>query len=127
MQGNMLLELSLKGKAYTDGYKSPFDLGQGNDPSTILNDLQHAEHREFAPLFADIGFKNLEDSDSRARKPKSDDPDYAIKLALHNAFLLERDVWTELKAVRKDFSLLIHVFFYKKKVYKKMRLKSSKS
>ena len=106
MQGNMLLELSLKGKAYTDGYKSPFDHGQGNDPSTILNDLQHAEHREFAPLYADIGFKN-HDSDSRAKKPKSDDPDYAIKLALHNAFCSERDVWTELTAVRKDFSTVV--------------------
>ena len=39
MQGNMLLELSYKAKAYTDGYKSPFDQGQGNDPSTILTDL----------------------------------------------------------------------------------------
>ena len=61
-------------------------LTTGNDPSTILNDLQHAEHREFAPLYADTGFKNPDDSDSRARKPKSDDPDYAVKLALHNAF-----------------------------------------
>ena len=93
MQGNMLLELNIKAKAYTDGYKSPFDQGQGNDPSTILTDLQHAEHREFAPLFAEIGFKNPEDSDSRSKKPKPDDPDYAIKLALHNAFCLERDVW----------------------------------
>ena len=107
MQGNMLLELSYKAKAYTDGYKSPFDQGQGNDPSTILTDLQHAEHREFAPLFAEIGFKNPEDSDSRAKKPKPDDPDYAIKLALHNAFCLERDVWTELKAIRKDFSTVV--------------------
>ena len=85
----------------------PFDHGQGDDPSTILNDLQHAEHREFAPLYADIGFRNPDDSDSRAKKPKSDDPDYAIKLALHNAFCLERDVWTELKAVRKDFSTVV--------------------
>ena len=107
MQGNMLLELSLKGKAYTDGYKSPFDHGQGNDPSTILNDLQHAEHREFAPLYADVGFRIPDDSDPRSRKPKSDDPDYATKLALHNAFCLERDVWTELKAVRKDFSAVV--------------------
>ena len=58
MQGNMLLELSYKAKAYTDGYKSPFDKGPGDDPSTILNDLQHAEHREFAPLFADVGLKS---------------------------------------------------------------------
>ncbi|OLQ08703.1 hypothetical protein AK812_SmicGene7804 [Symbiodinium microadriaticum] len=107
MQGNMLLELNIKAKAYTDGYKSPFDQGQGNDPSTILTDLQHAEHREFAPLFAEIGFKNPEDSDSRSKKPKPDDPDYAIKLALHNAFCLERDVWTELKAIRKDFSTVV--------------------
>ena len=107
MQGNMLLELTYKKKAYTDGYRSPFDHGQGDDPSTILNDLQHAEHREFAPLYAEIGFKNPDDSDSRAKKPKSDDPDYAIKLALHNAFCLERDVWTELKAVRKDFSTVV--------------------
>ena len=107
MQGNMLLELTYKKKAYTDGYRSPFDHGQGDDPSTILNDLQHAEHREFAPLYADIGFRNPDDSDSRAKKPKSDDPDYAIKLALHNAFCLERDVWTELKAVRKDFSTVV--------------------
>ena len=107
MQGNMLLELTHKKRAYTDGYRSPFDHGQGDDPSTILNDLQHAEHREFAPLYADIGFKNPDDSDSRARKPKSDDPDYAIKLALHNAFCSERDVWTELTAVRKDFSTVV--------------------
>ena len=107
MQGNMLLELNIKARAYTDGYKSPFDQGQGNDPSTILTDLQHAEHREFAPLFAEIGFKNPEDSDSRSKKPKPDDPDYAIKLALHNAFCLERDVWTELKAIRKDFSTVV--------------------
>ena len=107
MQGNMLLELTHKKRAYTDGYRSPFDHGEGDDPSTILNDLQHAEHREFAPLFADVGFKNPDDTDSRARKPKSDDPDYAIKLALHNAFCLERDVWTELNAVRKDFSTVV--------------------
>ena len=107
MQGNMLLELSYKAKAYTDGYRSPFDQGQGNDPSTILSDLQHAEHREFAPLYADIGFKNPEDSDSRAKKPKPDDPDYAVKVALHNAFCLERDVWTELKAIRADFSTVV--------------------
>ena len=107
MQGNMLLELTHKKRAYTEGYKPPFDHGPGDDPSTILNDLQHAEHREFAPLYAEIGFKNPDDSDSRAKKPKSDDPDYAIKLALHNAFCLERDVWTELKAVRKDFSTVV--------------------
>ena len=107
MQGNMLLELTHKKRAYTDGYRSPFDHGEGDDPSTILTDLQHAEHREFAPLFADVGFKNPDDTDSRARKPKSDDPDYAIKLALHNAFCLERDVWTELNAVRKDFSTVV--------------------
>ena len=107
MQGNMLLELSFKGKAYTDGYKSPFDHGQGNDPSTILSDLQHAEHREFAPLYADVGARIPDDSDPRAKKPKSDDPDYATKLALHNAFCSERDVWTELKAVRADFSTVV--------------------
>ena len=59
MQGNMLLELTHKKRAYTEGYRSPFDHGQGDDPSTILTDLQHAEHREFAPLFADVGFKIL--------------------------------------------------------------------
>ena len=55
MQGNMLLELSYKAKAYTDGYKSPFDQGQGNDPSTILTDLQHAEHREYEVLIYSRG------------------------------------------------------------------------
>lgn len=107
MQGNMLLELTHKKRAYTDGYTSPFDHGPGDDPSTILNDLQHAEHREFAPLFAELGFRKPDESDSRAKKPKSDDPDYAVKLALHNAFCLERDVWTELNAVRKDFSTVV--------------------
>ena len=52
-------------------------------------------------MYADVGFRVPDDSDPRAKKPKSDDPDYATKLALHNAFHLERDVWTELKAVRK--------------------------
>ena len=107
MQGNMLLELSYKGKAYTHGYKSPFDKGEGNDPTTLLNDLQHAEHREFAPLFADVGFRIPEESDPRSKKPKPDDPDYATKLKLHNAFCSERDVWTEIKAVRADFSTVV--------------------
>ena len=107
MQGNVLLELSLKGKAYTHGYKSPFDKGEGNDPSTILNDLQQAEHREFAPLFADVGFRIPEETDPRSKRPKPDDPDYATKLKLHNAFCLERDVWTEIKAVRADFSTVV--------------------
>ena len=77
---------------------------EGNDPSTLLNDLQHAEHREFAPLFADVGFRIPEESDPRSKKPKPDDPDYATKLKMHNAFCSERDVWNEIKAVRKDFS-----------------------
>ena len=87
MQGNMLLELTHKKRAYTEGYRSPFDHGQGDDPSTILTDLQHAEHREFAPLFADVGFKNPDDTDSRARKPKSDDPDYAHQARSTQCFL----------------------------------------
>ena len=107
LQGNMLLELSYKAKAYPEGYKSPFDKGPGDDLPTILEDLQHAEHREFAPLYADVGFKNPEDTDPRAKKPKPDDPDYAIKLDQHNAFLMERDVWTELNAVRKDFTTVV--------------------
>ncbi|CAE7931026.1 GIP, partial [Symbiodinium necroappetens] len=93
MQGNMLLELSYKGKAYTQGYKSPFDKGEGNDPSTLLNDLQHAEHREFAPTCSDVGFRIPEDTDPRSKKPKQDDPDYAAKLMLHNAFCSERDAY----------------------------------
>ena len=107
MQVNMILELRYKGKAYTHGYKPPFDKGEGNDPTTLLNDLQHAEHREFAPLFADVGFRIPEDSDPRSKKPKPDDPDYAAKLKLHNAFCSERDVWTEIKAVRADFSTVV--------------------
>ena len=67
MQGNMLLELSYKGKAYTHGYKSPFDKGEGNDPTTLLSDLQHAEHREFAPLYADVGFRIPDESDPRSK------------------------------------------------------------
>ena len=89
------------------GINLPLTTVRGMILPRFLNDLQHAEHREFAPLYADIGFKNPDDSDSRAKKPKSDDPDYAIKLALHNAFFSERDVWTELTAVRKDFSTVV--------------------
>ena len=107
MQGNTLVELSLKGKAYSQGYKSPFDKGPGDDVSTILTDLQHAEHREFAPTYSDVGFRIPEDTDPRSKKPKQDDPDYAAKLMLHNAFCSERDVWAEIKAVRADFSTLI--------------------
>ena len=42
-----------------------------------------------------------------SKKPKPDDPDYATKLKLHNAFCSERDVWTEIKAVRTDFSTVV--------------------
>ena len=107
MQGNILNELSLKGKAYSEGYKSPFDHGPGNDVTTILQELNQAQHREFAPSYSDIGFKIPEDSDPRSKKPKQDDPDYATKLKLHEAFCLERDVWVELHAIRADFSTVV--------------------
>ncbi|CAE7872251.1 unnamed protein product, partial [Symbiodinium necroappetens] len=83
------------------------EAGEGNDPSTLLNDFQHAEHREFAPTYSDVGFRIPEDSDPRSKKPKQDDPDYAAKLMLHNAFCSERDVWAEIKAVRADFSTVV--------------------
>ncbi|CAE7782173.1 unnamed protein product [Symbiodinium microadriaticum] len=103
----MLIELNLKSKAYSEGYKSPFDHGQGNDVTTILQELNQAQHREFAPSYADIGFKIPEDTDPRSKKPKQDDPDYAAKLMSHHAFCLERDVWNELKAIRADFSTVV--------------------
>ena len=107
MQGNMLVELGLKGKAYSQGYKSPFDKGEGDDVTTLLHGLQNAEHREFAPTYSDVGFRIPEDTDPRSKKPKQDDPDYAAKLMLHNAFCLERDLWAEINAVRKDFSTMV--------------------
>ena len=107
MQGNMLIELNLKGKAYSERCKSHFDKGEGNDVTTLLQELSHAQHREFAPSYDDIGFKIPEETDPRSKKPKQDDPDYATKLMLHEAFCLERDVWAELKAIRSDFSTAV--------------------
>ena len=72
-----------------------------------MNDLQHAEHREFAPTCSDVGFRIPEDTDPRSKKPKQDDPGYAAKLMLHNAFCSERDVWSEIKAVRTGFSTVV--------------------
>ena len=74
--------------------------------STLLHELQHAEYREFAPTYSDVGFRIPADTDPRSKKPKQDDPDYAAKLMLHNAFCSERDVWAEIKAVRTDFSTM---------------------
>ena len=107
MQGNMLVELNLSGKAYSEGYKSPFDKGEGNDVTTLLQELSHAQHREFAPSYDDVGFRVPDDSDPRSKKPKQDDPDYAAKLMLYEAFCYERDVWAELKAVRANFSTVV--------------------
>ncbi|OLP83791.1 hypothetical protein AK812_SmicGene35407 [Symbiodinium microadriaticum] len=107
MQGNMLVELNLKGKAYSEGYKSPLDKREGNDVTTLLQELSHAQHREFAPSYDDVGFRVPDDSDPRSKKPKQDDPDYAAKLMLYEAFCYERDVWAELKAVRANFSTVV--------------------
>ncbi|CAE7925681.1 unnamed protein product, partial [Symbiodinium necroappetens] len=40
-------------------------------------ELSHAEYREFAPTYSDVGFRIPEESDPRNKKPKQDDPDYA--------------------------------------------------
>ncbi|CAE7761900.1 unnamed protein product [Symbiodinium necroappetens] len=60
--GNMLVELNGKAKAYSNGCKSPFDKGVGNDITTLLE---------------------------RLSEPKKDDPDYAAKLAVYKAFCFE--------------------------------------
>ena len=47
------------------------------------------------------------DEDPRDTMPKKDDPDYAAKLAVYNAFCFERDVYMEIKNIRTDFSTLV--------------------
>ena len=51
----------------------------------------------------------FDDHSQSARKPNPDEADYAEKLRLHNAFLMERDVYREVQYIRDDFSLLTSV------------------
>ncbi|CAE7515955.1 unnamed protein product, partial [Symbiodinium microadriaticum] len=106
MQGNTLVELNWKGKAYilrainlvsTRGLATMFPLSWRSSamPSTVSSRRP------------DVGFRIIEETDPRNKKPKKDDPDYAAKLMLYNAFCFERDVWAEVKAVRADFSTVV--------------------
>ncbi|CAE7862255.1 GIP [Symbiodinium microadriaticum] len=54
-----------------------------------------------------VGFRMPPDEDPRDTMPKKDDPDYAAKLAVYNAFCFERDVYMEIKNIRTDFSTLV--------------------
>ena len=89
LQGNMLVELSGRAKACTNGYKSSFDKGLQNDVTTSLERLNEAQHREFAPLTSEVGLRMPEEPDPRDKESKKDDPDYAAKLAVYNPFCFE--------------------------------------
>ena len=55
---------------------------------------------EFRPLVHELGFRRPQPDDPRARKPRPDEADYAEKLRVHNAFLMERDVYREVQYIR---------------------------
>eukprot|EP00439_Symbiodinium_sp_Y106_P057202 s1091_g8.t1 len=89
LTGNYLVEFQHKPKVYTNGYRSPYEKYEQRFPGGIaamLNALTEAQQMEFRPL-----------------------ADYAEKLRLHNAFLMERDVYREVQYIRDDFSLLTSV------------------
>ena len=108
LQGNHLVEYRDKPKVYTGGYTSPFENHPGGIPE-LLKALSAAADNEFRPLVGQIGFPRPQEDDVRQRKPKPEDPGYAVKLEAHHAFLREWEVYREIQYVREDFSLLISV------------------
>ena len=112
LTGNYLVEIQHKPKVYTNGYRSPYEKYEQCFPGGIaamLNALTEAQQVEFRPLVHELGFRRPQPDDPRARKPRPDEADYAEKLRVHNAFLVERDVYREVQYIRDDFSLLTSV------------------